>query len=253
MKHYLLFALFFWNSIFYSSTIAQQLPFGVGEKITFEIKYGFINAGSAVLSIPSYYYINGNETFQVLFTVRSNSVFDLIYKVRDSYQTFIDSKGIFSRKFDQNISEGKFKRSYSADLYPEEGYAQTLTGEYKIDPNTQDILSAFFYIRSIKFENLKIGSRIKLKNFYRDKLHSLDVIYTGKQQIQVDAGKFDCVVVEPVIMAGGLFRSEGRVLLYLTDDERRLPVRVETKIVIGSVVADLTSYSGLNGELKSKK
>ncbi|MDA0987040.1 MAG: DUF3108 domain-containing protein [Bacteroidetes bacterium] len=242
-----------WSLTFIPKINSQNLPFSVGENLKYEVKFGFINAGNAELSIPNYFFIDGNETFQVTFTVRSNSAFDLFYKVRDSYQSFIDSKGIFSRKFDQNISEGKFKRSYSADLYPEEGYARSINGNFQIEKNTQDILSAFYFIRSVNFENLKPGNKIKLKNFYKDKMHNLEVIYVGNEQIQVDAGTFNCLKLEPVIMAGGLFRAEGKVILYLTNDERRLPIRVETKIIIGSIVADLVSFKGLNGELKAKK
>lgn len=253
MKKFFSLCILIFTELLYPFTPQQQLPFGVGENLSFAIKYGFITAGTATLSIPSYYYLNGNETFQTLFTVRSNATFDLFYKVRDSYQTFIDSKGIFSRKFDQNISEGKYKRAYSADLFPEENYARSINGIFPIEPNTQDILSAFYFVRTIDFSNMKVGSRIKLKNFYKDKMHLLDVEYIGNQIVEVGAGTFECVVLEPKIMAGGLFRSDGKVLLYLTNDEVRLPIRVQTKIIVGSIVADLVSYNGLVGKLKSKK
>jgi hypothetical protein len=73
----------------------------------------------------------------------------------------------------------------------------------------------------------------------------------GRQQVKVDAGVFNCIVVEPVIKSGTLFKYEGKLLLWLSDDDRRIPVKVSTKVAIGSIDAALTGYSGLRGPLAS--
>jgi hypothetical protein len=68
----------------------------------------------------------------------------------------------------------------------------------------------------------------------------------------VDAGTFKCIVIEPMVTEGGLFKSEGNILVWLSDDDRKIPVKVATKIPIGYVEAKLTRYSGLRGPLKAK-
>jgi hypothetical protein len=91
-----------------------------------------------------------------------------------------------------------------------------------------------------------------LKNFFEDSTYTLGVKYLGKEEVEVEAGKFRCVIVEPLVVKGGLFKNEGRILIWMTDDERKIPVKVGTKIVIGFVGAELTKYSGVRGQIKAK-
>jgi hypothetical protein len=84
-------------------------------------------------------------------------------------------------------------------------------------------------------------------------VYDLDVRYLGKETIEVPAGKFECIVVEPLVKEGGLFKSEGSIIIYITNDEAKMPVRVKTKVIIGSINADLTSYEGVKGALSSKR
>ncbi|MBS3946162.1 MAG: DUF3108 domain-containing protein, partial [Melioribacter sp.] len=86
-----------------------------------------------------------------------------------------------------------------------------------------------------------------------DKVYPLDVVFHGREQVTVAAGTFDCIILEPLAKEGGLFKSEGTMLLWVTDDEIKMPVKVKTKVIIGSIDAELTKYSGLAGELKAKK
>jgi hypothetical protein len=68
----------------------------------------------------------------------------------------------------------------------------------------------------------------------------------------VEAGTFNCVLVEPLMKEGGLFKSEGRIIIWMTNDERKIPVKVSTKVVVGSIDAELREYSGINGPIKAK-
>ena len=88
-----------------------------------------------------------------------------------------------------------------------------------------------------------------MKNFYKDSTYNLPVKYKGRQRIEVDAGTFDCIVIEPLITEGGLFKSEGKIYLWLTDDDRKMPVKVRTDIPIGTVESELTEFRGINGPL----
>ena len=102
-------------------------------------------------------------------------------------------------------------------------------------------------------QTMKVGDKIPLKNFYKDKVYDLDVVYHGKETIEVAAGKFDCLIVEPLVQEGGLFKSEGSIMLWMTNDDAKMPVRVKTKVVVGAIDADLTSYKGVYGKLTSKR
>ena len=231
----------------------ENKAFKEGEKLTFELNYGIVTAGIAVMQIPQIKRISGREAYHVTFEVNSVPSFDWIFKVRDRYETYIDVEGIFPWRFEQHIREGGYVRDFSAFFDQRKGKAKTSKGEYEIPPFVHDIVSAFYYTRTLDFSETKFGDRIHLQNFYKDKVYDLDVKFRGRETIEVPAGKFDCIIVEPLVKEGGLFKHDGDIIIWLTDDDLKMPVKVRTKIVIGHVEAMLSQYEGLAGELKAKR
>ena len=205
------------------------------------------------MQIPSIKRISGREAYHVNFQVNTVPSFDWIFKVRDRYETFIDVQGLFPWRFEQHVREGGYSRDFSAFFDQRKGKAKTTEGVYEIPKYVNDILSAFYYARTLDYSDMKVNDRIHLHNFYKDKVYELDVRYLGRERVEVPAGTFDCIIVEPLVQEGGLFKSEGNILVWLTDDNLKVPVKVKTKVVIGSIDADLTGYEGLAGNITSKK
>lgn len=230
----------------------EQKAFGVGEELIFDVNYGFITAGQAMMTIPRYSWQKGRKCYEVQFLVKSKPFFDNLYYVRDRYETHIDTEGLFPWKFTQRIREGGYKRDFSARFDHEAQKAFTTEGEYPLPQFTQDILSAFYYMRSFDFSKMKQGQKVELKNFYKDTTYTLTVVYHRKETIEVEAGKFRTIVLEPIMEEGGLFKASGRILVWLTDDERRIPVQVDAEIPIGSITSELVEYKGINGPIKAK-
>jgi hypothetical protein len=233
--------------------VLENKAFDVGERLTFNLNYGFVTAGVATMHIPRTRRISGREVYQITFEVNSVPSFDWFYKVRDRYESYLDVKGLFPWRFEQHIREGSYSRDFAAIFDHRRGIAKTSEGEYEIPLYVNDIVSAFFYARTLDYSNMKIDDRIHLQNFYKDKVHELDVKYLGKETITVPAGTFDCIVVEPLVKEGGLFKHEGTIIVWLSDDDIKLPVKVKTKVVIGSVDANLSNYEGLKGNLTSRR
>jgi hypothetical protein len=231
----------------------ENKSFKVGEKLTFDVNYGFITAGVAEYNIPKIMKLAGRDVYQITFGVNTVSTFDALYKVRDRYETYVDVEGLFPWRFEQHIREGGYSRDFSAFFDQRKGKARTSEGAYDIPKYVNDIVSAFYYARTIDFSKMKKGESVHLENFYKDKTYPLDVVYKGRETVSVKAGKFDCIILEPEIREGGLFKSEGNVVIWLSNDACRIPVKVKTNIIIGSIDAELTGYSGLANELKSKK
>jgi hypothetical protein len=222
-----------------------------GEYLRFDVNWSFMTVGDAYLTVTDTLY-NGRKCNIVTFRLESKPFFDMFYKVRDRYRTIIDAEGLFPWRFEQQIREGGYSRDFTAEFDQRAGVATTPAGTYPIPLYVQDIMSAFYYARSIDYAKFRPGQRIELKNFYKDTTYPLGVKYKGRQRIEVDAGTFDCIIVEPLVTEGGLFKSEGRILLWITDDDRKMPVRVRAEIPIGSVDSDLTEYRGLNGPLRAR-
>ena len=221
--------------------------FKVGEKLTFDLKYGFVTAGISIMQIRDIRKIFGRDTYHITFEVNSVPSFDWIYKVRDRYETYLDTSGIFPWRFEQHLREGSYSRDFSAFFDQRNGKAKTTGGTYDIPKYVNDIVAAFYLARTFDYSKMQKGKITHLKNFYKDKYYDLDIKYIGKEIIDTPAGKFNTIVVEPIIKEGGLFKSEGSIYVWMSDDQLKIPVRVKTKVVVGSVDAYLSAYEGLVG------
>ncbi len=251
----LLFFLFAVNSFAQEDEfrVIENNAFDLGERLTFDVKYGFVVGAIAEMHIPRVKKIAGRDTYHVTFKVNTVPSFDLFFKVRDKYETYIDSKGLFPWRFTQHIREGGFSKDYSAFFDQRKGVAITKEGKHEIPRYVNDIVSAFYIVRTFDFSGMEKGDKFELQNFYDGKVNPLDVVYHGKETIDVEAGTFDCIIVEPLVKEGGLFKNEGSIYIWLTDDEVKMPVKVKTKVLIGSIDSELTSYEGVKGNLLSKK
>jgi hypothetical protein len=217
------------------------------------VNYGFVTAGLATMEIPKMKRISGRDAYHVFFEVNSVPSFNWMFKVRDRYETYIDKEGIFPWRFEQHIREGNYSRDFAAFFDQRKNIVKTSKGEYETPDFIHDIVSAFYFARTLDYSEYKINDRMHLQNFYKDKIYDLDVKFLGKETVEVPAGKFDCVIIEPLVKEGGLFKHDGNIIIWLSDDDLKVPIKVRTKIIIGYVEAVLTGYEGLAGDFTSKK
>jgi hypothetical protein len=225
-----------------------NIAYSGGEYLKFDVHWSFVTAGDAYLTVSDTVYA-GRPCHIITFRLESRSFFDLFYKVRDRYRTIVDAQGLFPWRFEQQIREGGYSRDFTAEFNQQENVAVTDAGRYPIPPYVQDIMSAFYFARTVDYTGFRPGQKIELQNFYKDSTYQLAVKYKGRQRIEVDAGTFDCIIIQPLVSEGGLFKGDGKIYLWITDDDRKLPVKVRTDIPIGTVESDLTEYRGVNGPL----
>lgn len=224
----------------------------LGEKLTFDIRYGVIVAGTGVMTVDKEFVYKNRIVQRVFFEAKSTSAYSWIYKVEDQYVSYLDKYGIYPWKFIQKIREGSYKKDTEVEFDQVRGIAFERGKQYKIPSYTHDIISAFYYFRNIDLKAAKPGSIIKLSNYSKGKVHPLDVRVVGWQKIKVPAGTFNCVVLEPMVKAGGLFKNEGTLFVWLTNDQLKIPVKVETKVLIGSISVELSKIEGINRSIPAK-
>lgn len=217
-----------------------------GEKLTFDIRYGLIVAGIGTMSVDKEFDYKNREVQRVFFEAKSTPSFSWIYKVQNQYISYLDKYGIYPWKYIQKTREGSYKRDIEVEFDQVRGLAFEKSKQYSIPPYTHDIISAFFYFRNLDLKSAKAGDIIKLSNYSKGKVFPLDVIIRGWQRISVPAGTFNCVVLEPLVKAGGLFKNEGTLMVWLTNDEFKIPVKVETKVLIGSINVELVKAEGVS-------
>lgn len=231
--------------------------FSFGERLTFELSYGFLTAADAFMVIaPSPMNIRGRDTYEASLEVNTRSSFDIVFKVRDLYKSFIDVKGIFPLRFEQHISETNYKKDFEIDFYHDSLKAFTKTNyanerTFDIPQYVQDLLSAFYYVRTMDLRNKREGDLIAVQYFSNDKIVNLTVRFEGREDVDVPAGEFRTFIVKPELTEGFTSKTSD-LYIWISDDDRKIPVKVKVKIIIGSLVAELVSYSGINGPLNSK-
>lgn len=227
--------------------------FGFGERLEYSVGYKFITAGYAVFQVGKEPIVtNDRKCYDIRFDVASLASLEFLYKVRDRYRTMVDIDGLFPWRFEQTIREGGYSKDFAAKFDQEGHRAITTEGTFKIPPFVHDVVSALYHVRTYDLHNMKKGDVIKMQNFFDRETHELQIMVLGRQKISVEAGTFNTIVIEPIIKKGGLFKSEGRILIWLSDDDRKIPIKVSSKILIGTVDAELTAYKGLRGPLTSK-
>lgn len=218
--------------------------FGCGEELSYTVRYGFITAGTGSFFVrPQAVERGGGVCYDVNFEVRSLKSLEWIYRVHDTYRTLIDTNGIYPVFFEQHNREGSYKRDYWAEFDHAKRIAKTSEGEFSIEPFTHDVVSALFYLRTQDLSGLKKGDIVALKNFTDRQSYALNVRVLGRETVKVEAGTFRCIAIEPLVVEGGLFKSDGRIVVWFTDDARKIPVKVATKVVIGTIDVELTAFT----------
>jgi hypothetical protein len=222
------------------SRYVENTAFGVGEKLTFDIGYGFINAGTATMEVVQLIEFKERPAYQIITTANSNKFFSSFYPVKDKVESIVDAIGLFSWKFDKDLREGKYRahRKYEFDQI---GHSVVYNNDtIDVAPYVQDALSILYFIRTQKLE---IGTSIYIDNFTDGKKYPLEVKIMKRETIKTKAGKFDCVVVEPILQSAGVFKHEGKLTVWMTDDRLRMPVLMKSKVVVGSISAELTDFT----------
>lgn len=215
-------------------------PFAVGEKLTFSIDYGVINAGEGTLEVAGLVDADGDTCYRIESTARSNRFFSGIYKVRDKVVSYVDREGLFSRYFMKRLREGTYRKTVEIEFDHEEGKARYHDGKvFDVPAGVHDVLSAFYFVRTL---DLEVGKDLFLSAHSSRKSYDLKVIVHRQEAVETDFGTHDCFVVQPVMLGEGLFKHEGDLMIYITADERRIPVLMTTRLPVGSIAARLRDY-----------
>ncbi len=240
--------------------IVENNAFNVGEKLTFKVRYGFVRAGTATMSVLKETELNGNPVYQIQTTAESVSPFSWVYKVDDVVNSFMDKRGLFSWRFEKKLREGSYKIDMFVDYLPEDSLAKIHTIRYrddteekryevKVPPFAMDVLASFYYVRT---KSLRIGDIIKMVNHDNEKVYDLEVHVYMREEIDTAAGTFRCLKVEPLLKGEGIFKQKGRLLVWLTDDEYKFPVQMTSEVVVGHITTELEKIEGVKNKIPSQ-
>lgn len=228
--------------------------FAVGESIVYAIKYGIVPAGTARLDVRAEEKINGRSAYRLECVARSNAAMDAVFKVRDRNESWLDRESLCSLRFRQDMREGLFKRKVETAYDPATGrflYRKWRKGkEFVYDgPSptyTQDVLSSLYYLRTC---DLVVGESVLVDANSGSNNWTLRVHVIARETVEVPAGRFVCLKLEPVLAGDGLFRSKGRLEVWVTADARRVPVLLRSRVTVGAFDAEMAEYTPGGGEV----
>jgi hypothetical protein len=218
----------------------DNVAFGVGEKFEFDVNYGFINAGTASLEVARLIEYQGRPSYQLISRAQSNSFFSTFFKVEDRIESIMDAVGLFSWRFEKNLREGNYRADREYVFHQRRNFTVYEGDTIEVEPYVQDALSTMYYVRT---QDLKVGESVFLPVFIDGRKLDMEVKVHKTEEITVPAGTFDCLVVEPLTSSVGVFKNEGRLTVWLTNDRLKMPVLMKSKVVVGSISAELTDYT----------
>lgn len=231
-----------------------QKAFKNGEQIVYTIFYNvlgfYVNAGNAKFSTGKKIY-NSREVYHAVGEGTSNSSYDWIFKVRDRYESFFTTDNLKPLKFIRDINEGNYKKYQEVYFDHQSNTAKTDKGLFPVPEQVQDVISAVYFARNINYNKYKPGDKIPFNMFLDNKVYNMYIKYEGKETIKTKYGKFKTVKLKPLLLKGSIFTGGEKMSIWVTDDNNRIPVRIETPIRVGSIKVELMDYENLSHPLSS--
>jgi hypothetical protein len=215
-----------------------DVPFGVGERMDYRVKFGPLKVGQAYMEVAGVDTIAGHATYHIEFRITGSVPF---YKLDDKQESWLDVALLSTRRVHQDNHEGSYERYREYDFDLEAGILTGLDAETdSIPKDALDESSFIYFVRSIPLE---IGETYEWNRYYRLDRNPVVLQVLRRERVEVPAGEFETIVVRPIIKTTGLFAEGGEAEIYVTDDERRIPIRINSKMKVGTVKLELTEYT----------
>ncbi len=228
-------------------------PFHVGEKVVHHVRYYKAHAGTITFKIDPFVEVNGRKSYSLVNLIKTASIFDSFYSVDDRVLTLMDYDLLIPRVFTLHVKESgqlrearshfdfdKLKATYWEKKVTEKNGAEEKKQQWDILPFSQNVFSALYYMRVFKWATGKTYS-------FRVADDESNIVFKGtalrREVLETNAGDFKAIVIKPEFTVKGVFKPVGDIFIWLSDDDRKLVLRIECKIKIGTLVSEIESYT----------
>ena len=221
-----------------ASVNAAAVPYAVGEELTYKASLGGISAGKARMRVDGIEIVRGRPAYHVVFSVDGGIPF---FRVHDRYESWIDVETLASLRHRQQISEGRYKRTTTYEIYPERAEYQK-EGD-SVRASVANPLDDGSFIYAVRTAGIQVGETRSDDRYFRPDKNP--VVLTGLRQetITVDAGTFPTTVIRPTIRTSGIFSDDGQAQVWFSDDANRYPVQVKAKFSKFTLTLELKSVT----------
>lgn len=252
-----LFLLLLFSTVSYDTQ--KPIAYDAGEWFKFRIHYGFINAGFATLEVQEALK-NNKKVYHAIgkgYTVGMSRFF---FKVDDTYESYFDKITNKPYQFVRKIDEGGYTKNQEG-FFNQENH-QVLVKNYKnksentfvVSENIQDIISTFYFLRNHpNIDKLKIGESVMVDMFFDDEVFKFKLKFVGREDIKTKFGVAPSMIFKPLVQSGRVFKEEESLMVWISDDENKIPLRIKASLMVGSIKADLDGFKGLKHPFMVKR
>ena len=204
---------------------AQRLPFAPGEHAVYQVRLGSVPVGTGTLSVRGRETVQGEETYHTVMTLQGGTLF---YTLNDRYESWLDTDGLFSRRFHQNLREGSYRRNRTYDFDPARRTFRRRTARpaHCLRTSRWTTSPSSTIARTLPLE---VGATYRLQRYFKPDGNPVVLQVLRRETIAVPAGRFRTIVVRPIIRSDGIFAEDGRAEVWFSDDQYRIPVMIRTE------------------------
>ena len=212
-------------------------PFSVGERADYDVKFGIIHVGGGSMEVSDVQSMRGHDVWHTIFRFKGGTIF---YHVNDVFESWFDQDSMASLRFAQHLEEGGKVRNRDYQIYPERAvYQLNDKPEQPSVSNPLDDGSFLYFVRSLP---LVVGETYTFDRYFNPKSNPVTIKVLRRERISVPAGKFDAIVVQPIIKTGGIFSDRGEAQVWFSDDSARIVLQMKSKLSFGSLDLYLKAY-----------
>jgi hypothetical protein len=258
LTYFLLYlSVLFYSSSAFSQTRVKNTAFTFGEELNFEVSYGWLSLAEAKLQISRRpLEENSNIYYKIDAYGKTKGAATLFGKVNDNWGTHVDTSTLLPSLSYRNIEEGKYRKNEKVffdqankkakmELYEKDNKTLKESRDFKLPGQVQDLVSGFYFLRSMDLTNLKPGESINITGFFDKEIYNLKLIFEGKEMIETSLGRKETFIFSPLIPKNKLFRGDFPVKVWVTNDENKIPVKIKASLFVGSINIDIASAKGL--------
>jgi hypothetical protein len=219
-----------------SAPPAPSKTLTVGERLVYEVKFGPLRVGRASMEVLGIEEVRGHRAWHTRFQVTGGTLF---FRVNDVLESWIDVETFSSLRFRQQLSEGSRDRLYEYEMFPERStYQQKGKPEMPSVPRPLDDGSFLYFLRTVAIEE---GASYEFPRYFMPDRNPVRLEVLGRDTVDVPAGRFDALVIRPVIKAKGIFSKDGHAKVWISNDADHVLLQMTSQLKIGSISLHLRS------------
>lgn len=161
----------------------------------------------------------------------------------------MDKQSMFPWVFVRRVHEGGYEVNQDYTFYQHKQKVSDGTKDYGVPANVQDMISSYYYARTLDFSGAKVGDIFEFDSFVDGEVWKLKIKFLGKETIKIRNGKFRCLKFCPIIQTGRIFKKEEDLTVWISDDLNKIPLLAKANILVGSIKMEVTDYQGLRNPI----